>query len=141
VPLASRTTFGLSFSAVCERRDEQSHEPGAYLFSNSLQTVIRSPVHHMVVGMDHALGDVEVTDATVDVPGFAAVPTNLPVVMGRGRPELLELDWTVTDCEVTDEIGAVEVELFYADRPSTTTTLPYSSILELARFAVSECGS
>lgn len=141
VPLAPVTTLRLSFTPLCGQFDEQFNEPGAYLFSNSLQTVIGSPVHHMVVGMDHALGDVEVTDVAVDAPGFAAAPTNLPVVVSRGRPASLELDWTVTDCAATHELVAVDVEVGYADRPSTTTTLPYSSILELSRFAVSECGS
>lgn len=141
VPLAPVTTLSLSFTPVCGQRGEQVNEPGAYLFSNSLQQVIGSPVHHMVVGMDHWLGRVEVTDVAVDAPGFAAEPTNLPVVIGRGRPVSLELDWTVTDCAATHELEAVSVEVGYADRPSTTTALPYSSILELARFAVSECGS
>jgi hypothetical protein len=141
VPLAPVTTLGLSFSPLCERWDEQIYGPGTYLYSISLQTVIGSPVHHMVVGMDHAFGDVEVTRVTVDAPGFAAVPTNLPVAIGRGRPASLELDWTVTDCAATEELGTVDIAVGYADRPSTTATLPYSSILELARFAVSECGS
>jgi hypothetical protein len=141
VPLAPVTTLGLAFSPLCEGWDEQIYGPGTYLYTNSLQTVFGSPVHHMVVGMDHAFGDVEVTHVTVDAPGFAAVPTNLPVVIGRGRPASLELDWTVTDCAATQDLATVDIEVGYADRPSTTATLPYSSILELARFAVSECGS
>ena len=141
VPLAPVTTLGLSFSPLCERWDEQIYGPGTYLYTNSLQTVFGSPVHHMVVGIDHWLGRVEVTDVAVDAPGFAAVPTNLPAVISRGRPASLELDWTVTDCAATEELETVDIEVSYADRPSTTATLPYSSILELARFAVSECGS
>lgn len=141
VPLASSTTFELSFSAGCEPWGGQIHGPGIYLYSNTLQPQIGSPVHHMVVGMDYLLGNVEVTDVTVDAPGFTAVPTNLPFVIGRGSPASLELDWTVVDCGTTHELETVDVEVAYADRPAISTTLPYPSILELARFAVLECGS
>ncbi|HEX5994764.1 MAG TPA: hypothetical protein VFY84_06445 [Jiangellales bacterium] len=141
VPLASGTTLELYFSPLCDRSDEQIRDVGVFLFSNSLDPVIGSPVHHMVLGMDHRLGNVEIKDVTVDAPGFAAEPTNLPVVIRRGRPGSLELDWSVTDCGATHDLARVEVEVAYADRPPTVTTLPYSSVLELARFAVAECGS
>ncbi len=140
VPLASGTTLDFVLSVTCDGVDAQQVDDPGIFFAGNVAPPGSAP-SHTVLGIDHVLGNTEIVDVTVDAPGFNATPTNVPIELRRGNGASLELDWAVTDCAATHDLGAVVVEFTFGDRSSTLVPLPDWTIAQLARLAVAECGS
>lgn len=140
VPVAPSTTLDFLFSVTCDGVDGlQVDDPGIF-FAGNVAPAGGAP-SHTVLGIDHVLGNTEIVDVTVDAPGFNATPTSVPIELRRETGASLELDWAVTDCAATHDLGTVEVEFTFSDRSSTPVPLPRWAIAQLARLAVAECGS
>lgn len=138
VPLPSTIAVDLLVSRECGQAAGRSSEEGNIHFSWDGAHAIEPP--HMALDLDNTIGDVELVGVAITVPGYAAAATNLPLPIKHGTQETLELDWSITDCAATQDLGAVDVELSLAGRAPVTTQLPPWSIAQLARFAAVECG-
>ncbi len=141
VPVSSGTGLDFVYSFTCGSPDRpQDYAAGIYFPWVGVQAEVTSP-HHMAIDLGHAFLRLEVVQVAVEAPGFAATPTNLPFEIRPESHSQLELDWTVTDCAATHDLGTVDIEFTFAEQPPATSRLPHWSIAELARLAVAECGS
>jgi hypothetical protein len=95
-PCRKNDVIGVDLRGEVERDDEQSRFFAEIQNSGPRDVTIidmrfpgePAPAGDEIREVTVPAGDTQVVDA----PGFAAVPTNLPVAIGRGRPASLELD-------------------------------------------------
>jgi hypothetical protein len=139
VPPGSSISF--PFQAACPPA-EGAGEYGTGVYLGWTYAPGQAPQgNRMELSVDHELRSERITGVELAAAGFAAEPVNLPVELEPTMTTVLELDWTVTDCAATHELGSVLAELTLTDGSTVRAELPYEAVAHLASIAVAECGS